>query len=547
MTTIMDQAAALPSQLDALFAPWNRSDCPGLVVGVQRGGRPVYRRAFGMASLETACANTITTRMRIGSSSKHFLGLLVLLLQERGLLQLDNPIGLYLPELTGVNALPTLRQLLQHRGGTRCHLDLGFIGHGMLAAPEGCGLRTLLRQTGANFPPGEAMIYNNGGYHLVSLAASRVTGQPLDVLFKSHLFDPLGMSSTTLAPSDHVMTPGMASMHLPPLVDGQWRRGLFPSLEVLGEGGIVSTVDDMLTWATHLRSRNAFGAPESWAQLLQSHADGDGVSGRYGLGLMTITYRGMAIWRHPGGVVGGASEFISAVDGDLDIIILSNGAPGASPTALADRVMDIVLADRLDPPAPRPLLEDFAAWLGDYVSADTGFLYSLEPQDGALCLRIAKYATPVALILDADGSLVTGLSGIGTIRLRCEWADGQPSISLRFGGREERFHRLPAPAADETPDWAALAGRYESEESGLSATIQPQGDAAIVQFRDAWGVSDFELTAIGRSWLHMRPSSDPAAFGAVLWFPHGWSSGFVLHSARTRHLPFARAGKAGPE
>src|ERR1700721_3137909 len=59
-------------QLDELFAPWNRPDQPGFVVGVARKGEVLYRRGFGMASLESAAANTPATRMRIGSTTKHF-------------------------------------------------------------------------------------------------------------------------------------------------------------------------------------------------------------------------------------------------------------------------------------------------------------------------------------------------------------------------------------------------------------------------------------------------------------------------------------------
>ena len=85
-------AKTLTERLDALFAPWDRTDEPGLVVGVAKDGEVTYRRGFGMASLETALANTPKTRMRIGSISKHFTCLLALLLAEDGKLDLDQPI-----------------------------------------------------------------------------------------------------------------------------------------------------------------------------------------------------------------------------------------------------------------------------------------------------------------------------------------------------------------------------------------------------------------------------------------------------------------------
>ncbi len=210
-----DFAPDTKARLDALFAPWNRADAPGLIVGIRHEEHGEYRRAFGMASLETGVANALSTRMRIGSTSKHMLAALALTLEDEGLIDLDRPIGDYLPQLSAPNAEPTIRQLLQHRGGTRCHIDLGFIGHGMAAPPEGSAWEVLMRQTGRNFPPGSATCYNNGGYHLVSLALARLVGAPpLSALLARKLFGPLSMSATSLEPSDHVMIRGAASLHL---------------------------------------------------------------------------------------------------------------------------------------------------------------------------------------------------------------------------------------------------------------------------------------------------------------------------------------------
>jgi CubicO group peptidase (beta-lactamase class C family) len=164
---------AVVQQLDTLFAPWNRTDAPGLVVGVSMAGKPLYRRGFGMASLEFGIAASPTTRMRIGSTSKHFTCLLALLLAEDSKLSIDAPIRTYIPELVGPGGEPTLRELMQHRGGSRCYLDIGFLSHGSTTPSKGYALATQVRQTGRNFPPGEAALYNNGGYHLVSLAIER--------------------------------------------------------------------------------------------------------------------------------------------------------------------------------------------------------------------------------------------------------------------------------------------------------------------------------------------------------------------------------------
>src|SRR5580704_5842934 len=374
-------------QLDAIFAPWNRTDEPGMVVGVVKDGATIYRRGFGMASLETGAANTPATRMRIGSISKHFTCLLALLLAADGKLDIDAPIRAYVPELSGPGGEPTLRQLMQHRGGSRCYLDLSFIGHGMAVPPAGYALKAQARQSGRNFAPGAAMIYNNGGYHLVSIAIERVGGARFEDQLKARLFDVVGMPDTASIPTDYVITPGIATMHLPER-DGTWRRGLFASDELRGEGAMVSTVDDMLRWTAHLRARDRFGSPATWAALTEPPRYADGSEGAYALGLLIGDYRGLRIVHHSGGVSGGAAQMLTFPDDSLDVVILCNGARAADVGRLSQQVADVVLADRLGPPTPTVPADEFKAALGDYWSPDSRMIYSLIDDAGVLKLSL---------------------------------------------------------------------------------------------------------------------------------------------------------------
>ncbi len=535
----MSELLDVTPRLDALFAPWNRTDAPGLVVGVRTTAGLEYRRGFGMASLEAGTANTVSTRMRIGSTTKHMLAVLVLTLQDRGLLRLDDAIGRHLPELSGVNAGPTIRQLLQHRGGGRCHLDLGFLGHGLLAAPEGSALQAITRQKGRNFAAGAAMIYNNAGYHLVSRAVERLTGVALADWMTRELFEPFGMRATALVPSDHLLTPGMATLTLP-RGPGGWRRGLFPSEEILGEGGVVSTIDDMLRWASRLRAAGTAAGEPGWGGLLDVAADADGAPGYYGLGLIVTDYRGVRILRHPGGVVGGASDLVCVPEHGLDIVVLSNGAPGASPALLSDQIMDIVLGGVAGPPAARPDARAAQDWLGVYASPDSGMVYGLEAPGGDLCLRIAGYAQPVNLTPAGTGGFMTVVNGIGRIQLHLDGSNEQPVLRLRFAGDEERMTRLQPPASGSEQAPEAAAGEFGSAESGLSATILREGGRVWLDMRDTWGAARFSLAPLGGQWLHVRSFPDPDLWGATLYFPDGWSAGFVLNSARTRNLAFTR-------
>jgi D-aminopeptidase len=524
-------------QLDALFAPWNRTDEPGLVVGVAKDGALIYRRGFGMASLEHAVANTPKTRMRIGSTSKHFTCLLALLLAEEGKLDMDASIRTYLPELTGPGGEPTLRQLVQHRGGSRCYLDLGFVGHGMNVPPRGAALKAQVRQSGRNFAPGTAMIYNNGGYHLVSIAIERIGGAPFEEQLKTRLFDVVGMPDTVSAPSDHDIIPGIAAMHTPGR-GGRWRRGLFPSEEVRGEGAIVSTIDDMLRWMAHLRTRDLFGSAATWAALTDLPVYADGSRGVYALGLIINDYRGLRTVQHSGGVMGGTCQMLTLPDDGLDVIIMANGAREANVARLAEQVVDIVLADRVGPEVPTVPAEEFTPMLGDWWSAQTGMIYSLLDEKGVLKLGIAKASPGSPLIRAEDGRLISPGGGIGEIALE---PDGE-RLRIRFGGETADYQRLVDDAADQAAFAAVAEGAYRSPDANATATIEADGDRLALRVSNGFGEVRSVLEAMAPTVAFAKPRSSAGGFQAAvsLIVEDGAPVGFRLDTPRTRNLEFRR-------
>jgi D-aminopeptidase len=192
-----------------------------------------------------------------------------------------------------------------------------------------------------NFAPGAKTLYNNGGYHMLSHVIARVAGKPFEQVLAERIFAPLGMADTASVPSDLAILPGIATLHvLQP--GGGWRRGLFPSEEVLGEGGIVSTVDDMLSWLAHLRGPHRVGSAASWAQMLAPARLDNGLLTTYALGLMVERYRGVEVIHHGGTVIGGHCQMLTTPAHGVDIVLISNGIK-ASLFDLANQVLEAVL------------------------------------------------------------------------------------------------------------------------------------------------------------------------------------------------------------
>jgi CubicO group peptidase (beta-lactamase class C family) len=539
-----DAAAETPKtvtqQLDELFAPWNRADAPGLSVIAVQDGQTIYRRGFGMASLESRVAIAPDTRLRIGSTSQHFTALLALLLQEDGKLDLDAPIRTYVPELTGPGGEPSARLLLQHRGGSRCYLDIGLMGRGFTAPPAGEALNAQVRQTGRNFGLGEAMIYNNGGYHMVSLAIERVGGAPFEAQLKSRLFDPLGMADTISLPSDHIILPGMATLHTPG-ADGGWRRGLFPSQEVRGEGAIVSTANDMGRWMAHLRTRDRFGSKETWRQMTELPAYADGSKGIYALGLMIDSYRGLKTVHHAGGVFGGSSQMLTFPDHGLDINIMANGAPAANPVRLAEQIADIVLAGEVGPEAAKTETKDHEALLGRWGSPETGMTYDFIDEAGELKLGLCGMPQGSRLESGEGGQLATPAHSIGTIRVDPSEAE-TGSIKVSFGGKSAGYRKVEKAEAPDAGFAQAVEGRYASPESNSTIDIRRDGDKLKARFGDPHGSVEVDLHQLGDEVAGTAGMQPDAMHFAVLSFDRkdAGFGGLRMNSMRTRGLVFNR-------
>jgi CubicO group peptidase (beta-lactamase class C family) len=461
--------------IDALLAPFNRSDAPGLVVGIAHHGKHVYRRAVGMASLEQGVANTPSTRMRIASTSKQFTAFAVLLLAEDGLVALDDLAQKHLPELPQLSANgPTLRHLLNHTSGWRGHDEVWALAHGLTFHAPGPGLPAMARQSELNFEPGTQMIYSNGGYHLLAKIVERVSGLDFNSFLKTRIFEPLGMHSTESVATDLDVRPGLAGLYMPAL-GGGWQRGLYPC-ELDGGGSLISTLDDMLRWQAQLRSSHkTVGRAESWALLMAPTSLSSGSTVPYGFGLARHPYRGVEIIHHAGAVLGASSQMLSVPEHALDIIIMANGA-AVSPAALACKLVDLLLAEQLpEPHESRPQASAYAALPGQrYHAASSGCVISFADIEGKLAM---SWQSSSALVMHQDqGRLWLGLQDLPTNDLELdasEVAGTQPpeSFTLREGGQPQHFRRL----AETPPDAATLApllsGNYQSPDLDASVSV----------------------------------------------------------------------------
>ncbi|MDH0864720.1 serine hydrolase [Mitsuaria sp. GD03876] len=479
-------------KLEAVFASLSRDDAPGAVVSVRRGGRSLLRKGYGLSSIESGLVNTPATKMRIGSTTKHFASALGLMLHDEGLLSVDDPVIRWLPELPVSQGRRTLRQFMSHTGGTRDYLDLSLISNGLGIVPAEGAYAYQCRQEGENFAPGEQFIYNNGGYRMLSLVIERVLGMPLDQAMRERLFDPLGMHETSLWASDLDPLSGVAQSHLA-LPGGKFVKGVFPAV-ILGEGGIASTVDNMQRWLSHLAS------PTLWPRALSDELMAptplnNGFVNPYGLGLVAEDWRGVRVFHHAGGVMGGSCQMLAAPDHDIQIVVMTNRSDGNA-AELAERLMTALVGDAMSA-APQPADPGLVASLGgEYYCADSGRYFAIDRMEDKLFLK--SFGMPLPLTQSEGGELRVNLLAVIAMQVNAvHGSQGQvTAIDVTEQGRTHRCERIdPAFKAEQTV--TPFAGLWRSDELGADLRIGGEGaDADAVRVLGQYGRNSFKLQGL---------------------------------------------------
>ena len=256
------ETAPLPevrtTRIDRVFAHLDRTDAPGCAVGVVVAGELVHARGYGMANLEHGLALSADSVFRIGSTSKQFTAACLLLAEQDGALSLDDRLLDHVPELGATYADVTLRHMVHHQSGIRDYLTLAWL------ADLGAGydldelVALLARQEGLDFAPGEGMSYSNSGYVLLSLVLQRATGKDLRTFGDERVFGPLGMERTFFNDDHTELVPRRAEGHEFDPSHG-WRIGR-TTLDVVGDGGVFSTVGDLALWDANFYDHGVGGA-----------------------------------------------------------------------------------------------------------------------------------------------------------------------------------------------------------------------------------------------------------------------------------------------
>jgi CubicO group peptidase (beta-lactamase class C family) len=330
-----------------------RLKVPGVAIGIYHKGKE-WTDGFGVTSIEHPLPVTADTLFQTGSISKTFTGTLIMMLVERGKLDLDAPVRKYLKDFRvkdkHVSKKVTVRQLLTHMGGWVGDYFNDF-GNGDDALEK--MVRDIAKLPQIQ-PLGKIWSYNNTGFNIASRIIEVVTKKPYEQAMQQMLLDALGLDMTFFYPSDVLFTHRFAVGHYVEKKKVKVARPWAIGRAGNGVGGVVSNVRDLLKYARfHMSNgkKNVIDRKSLEAMRIPQADAG-------GRGLMGITWfirniGAITAYAHGGATFGQQAYFFFIPAEDFACAILTNSDDGGIINAgVFSKVLELYFNTKAILPAP---------------------------------------------------------------------------------------------------------------------------------------------------------------------------------------------------
>ncbi|WP_338771475.1 serine hydrolase [Massilia sp. METH4] len=435
--------AGIAAAVDALLAPHFKPDGPGIAVIAMKDGKTVFRKAYGAADVEKKQPLAADAVLRLGSITKQFTAIGILMLADEGRLALTDDITRFLPDYPTHGRRVTVEHLLTHTSGIVSYTGKpGFrtvMGKDVSVA-EGIAY---FKDDAPEFAPGTRFDYNNSGYFLLGAIIEKVSGQPYARFLDERIFRPLGMAHTGYEGTASALRPVTGYS----VRDGQVRPSEPLSMAwPYAAGALVSNVDDLARWQSALLEGRLV-RPETLRRAFTAYTLADGKAAPYGYGWFVGKLHGTLLVYHGGNINGFATDGVWLPEERVYVAILGNAEAGGSGVrvenltrrvamSIAGKPLPVASNAKLDPAT----LDGYA---GTYpIDAKTSL--TVRREGGGLTMaRTGRPPWPL-LHYGTDGFLLGDT--LATVRFQRD-AGGKVTSLTVSGERETRVHERSPEAA----------------------------------------------------------------------------------------------------
>lgn len=322
---------ALAASIDAGIARYFKPNEPGATVIVIKDGKTVLRKAYGMADVTRGVPMTPETSLRLGSITKQFTAVAILMLAEEGKLAVTDDITKFFPDYPVQGRNITIEHLLTHTSGIVSYTGKPDFKARSTRDVSVAQMIDYFKHDPLEFEPGTRYNYNNSAYFLLGAVIEKLSGMPYARFLEQRIFVPLAMTQT--AYEGYERTPTRRA-----LGHSRGEKGIVASAPLsmsqpYAAGALVSTVDDLARWHGAI-SQGKLLKPASWKQAFTPYRLADGSSTHYGYGWEIGTLQGVRSIAHGGGINGFSSYAVALPEQTVFVAVLTNTDSGAFPSTL---------------------------------------------------------------------------------------------------------------------------------------------------------------------------------------------------------------------
>jgi len=329
---------------------------------VARDGKPIVSRGYGLANVEHDIPNTPKTVFRLASLTKQFTATSIMMLQERGKLNVGDPFCKYLADCPAAWQPITIKQLLTMTHGIPnvTSLELGALR----AFPV--GWNQWMEATGKKpleFKPGEKFMYLGAGYTLLGLIIERISGKTYGEFLQENIFGPLGMKHSGHEDPSRILkgrATGYRQLPGDPITNLPYRE----MIRMYAAGGVYSTAEDLLLWDQALYTEKLLSRKSIEEMYVP---DKEMLPGKaYASGVWVSTKHGRREIAHGGNATGFITYIARYPSDRVAIIVLSNNEKGSS-GKISSVLSSIVFGSPYEMPYERKAVAVDPAVLDKYV------------------------------------------------------------------------------------------------------------------------------------------------------------------------------------
>lgn len=314
--------APLTERIDAVLAPLFKEEAPGASVIVTKNGDVVFRKAYGKADLKTNAPMQPDMQLRLGSVTKQFTAVAILMLAEQGKLSLQDDITRFLPNYPTRGHRITIEHLLQHKSGIHNYTAMRAFwskaGQDMSVAQ----MIDFFKDEPLDFTPGSRFGYSNSGYFLLGAIIEKASGMSYADFIAKQIFEPLGMQDSAYEGKER-----SAKRRIAGYQDGFF--GYKPANHIsmalpYAAGALVSTVDDLARWDAAIGAGQLL-TEQSWKQAFTPCTLPAQAPCTYGLGWIIGTLNGNQTIAHGGDIDGFNAQLVRLPEHKVFVAVLANG------------------------------------------------------------------------------------------------------------------------------------------------------------------------------------------------------------------------------